>query len=195
MKGARPLTDAEVQTVLGGLHATRDRALFLLGLRTGFRISELLSLTLGDVVQNGRFVDQISVARRNMKKKTAGRTVVLHPEARTALEELVRELQAEKQTGPETFLFLSREGENHPMNRRTAWSMLRAAYAAAGLTGRLGTHAMRKTFAKRIYKALGNDLLKTQKAMGHASITSTVAYLSVDEDEINDAILGKPNAR
>jgi len=189
MKGCRPLTDPEVEAVLARIRGPRNRALFLVGVRTGFRISELLSLRLRDVVQNGKTVDRIAVARRHMKKKREGRTVVLHPEARQALERWVKRLTGSGHKDPDTLLFRSREGENQAMNRRTAWHMLRRAYAAAGLTGKLGTHSMRKTFAKRVHKALGNDLLKTQKALGHASVESTVSYLDVDSGEIEDAIL------
>jgi integrase len=49
MPGCRPLTDDEVDLVLqsfGGRYALRDRALFCLGIYTGFRITELLSLRL-----------------------------------------------------------------------------------------------------------------------------------------------------
>jgi integrase len=189
MKGCRPLTDDEVASVLARIRSARDRALFLVGVRTGFRISELLSLTVADVYQNGKLTDRISVARRNMKKKREGRTVALHPEAREALRKWVKRLRARGHKAPETFVFRSREGGNSPITRKSAWRMLKAAYAAAGLTGKLGTHTMRKTFAKRVHKALGNDLLKTQKALGHASVESTVSYLDVDGGEIEDAIL------
>ena len=46
MSGCRPLQGAEVVEVaqsFGGRYALRDRALFLVGLYTGFRITELLT--------------------------------------------------------------------------------------------------------------------------------------------------------
>jgi len=85
MRGCRPLNDDEVYDVsrsFWGEHARRDKTLFLLGVKSGFRISELLSLRLRDVVQAGRLVDRVTVERRNMKKKLEGRTVLLHPDAR-----------------------------------------------------------------------------------------------------------------
>jgi hypothetical protein len=48
---------------------------------------------------------------------------------------------------------------------------------------------MRKTFANRVYHQLNQDLVKTQRAMGHTHINSTVAYLSFVEAEIDAAIL------
>lgn len=193
MKGCRPLTDAEIklctQKLANNRYWARDTSLFLLGLRSGFRISELLSLSVSNVYQNGNFVDRIYVERKNMKKKMEGRTVPLHPEAKKAIETLVLELKAKGITDPKTFLFKSREGANKAISRQTAWHLLKKIYAQCGLTGKLGTHSMRKTFAKRIYEKLDKDLIKTQKALGHSRITSTVSYLSFAEEEVEDAIL------
>ena len=78
MKGCRPLTDPEIALVsrsFGGTHALRDRSWFILGLKTGFRIAELLSLRVGDVWQYGRVVDQLIVRRAHMKQQREGRTV------------------------------------------------------------------------------------------------------------------------
>jgi integrase len=70
MRRCRPLTDAEVSLVaksFGGTFAARNWALFIVGHRTGFRISELLSLRVSDVMQHGKVLDQIAVLRRHMK--------------------------------------------------------------------------------------------------------------------------------
>jgi site-specific recombinase XerD len=48
---------------------------------------------------------------------------------------------------------------------------------------------MRKTFANRVHVLLGRDLVKTQRALGHKNINSTVCYLSFLEDEIDAATL------
>ena len=49
---------------------------------------------------------------------------------------------------------------------------------------------MRKTFADRVYEALGHDIFRTQKALGHKNINSTVQYLSFKEADIEAAIMG-----
>ena len=72
MKGSRPLTDQEV--TISQQELQRDicrpqQGLFLLGVRTGFRVSELLSLRVEDVCQHGQVVDRVTVHRANMKKK------------------------------------------------------------------------------------------------------------------------------
>jgi integrase len=45
----------------------RDRCLITAQWFTGFRISEILSLTVGSVLRNGAIVSKIGVAPRNMK--------------------------------------------------------------------------------------------------------------------------------
>jgi integrase len=192
MKGCRPLTDTEValvQASFGGKYAARDRALFVLGVKSGFRISELLSLQVGDIYQHGRVVDRVTVQRRHMKQKREGRTVLLHPDAKAALATWLMTLQQTTGMTRETWVFQSRKGVNQPIGKIHAWKILHEAATTNELTGKVGTHAMRKTFANRVYHQLNHDLVKTQRAMGHKNINSTVAYLSFVEDEIDQAIL------
>ncbi len=188
----RPLNDVEIKSVLGsfeGPYANRDKALFLLGIKSGFRISELLSLRAGNILHSGRIVDRVTVARRHMKKKTEGRTVLLHPEAKAALVEWLGELGKVQPVECETYVFLSRKGDNKPVSRIHAWRVLHDVFQRKDLEGKLGTHSMRKTFASKVYEALGFDLVKTQKALGHKNINSTAQYLSFREEEIDQAIL------
>jgi integrase len=124
-----------------------------------------------------------------MKKKTEGRTVLLHPEAKAALVEWLRELEETQPVDGETYVFLSRKGDNKPVSRVHAWRVLHAVFQRKDLEGKLGTHSMRKTFANKVYEALGFDLVKTQKALGHKNINSTAQYLSFREEEIDQAIL------
>jgi integrase len=202
MRGCRPLTDAEVNLIaksFGGTFAKRNKALFIVGVRTGYRISELLSLTVGDVLHHGKVVDHLTVQRWHMKGgkagKTSGRTVPLHPEARAALsvwlEVLAKRLGTLEASLP---VFCSRvkdpaTGLRKAISRQQAWEILKEAFAANELTGKLGTHVMRKTFANRMYEKLNRDLVKVQRAMGHRNINSTVSYLSFREEDIAAAIL------
>jgi integrase len=78
MRGCRPLTGSEITLIVqsfGGTDAARDKALFLLGVKSGFRISELLSLRISDVWEHGKLVSRVTVARRYMEHKPEGRTI------------------------------------------------------------------------------------------------------------------------
>ena len=187
MKGSRPLKDGEVKSVARQLNS-RDRAMFMIGVCAGFRISELLSLCVGDVEQHGKVVRSITVSRKSMKGKFEGRTVPLARRARLALTVWLREMRSVRPAlPPDAFLFASRKGG--AITRIQAWRVLSQAFVANEMAGKLGTHSMRKTFAAKVYERLDHDLLKTQRALGHHSINSTVAYLSFAESDIHKAVL------
>ena len=70
MKGTRPLDNNEIRLVSAcftGTFEVRNRGLFMLGVSTGGRISELLSLTIGDVYQNRRAVTDLSLTNPSSK--------------------------------------------------------------------------------------------------------------------------------
>jgi integrase len=88
MKGSRPLTVDEVKLIeksIGGRFGLRNRAMFLLGVKAGFRISELLSIRVGDCRQYGKLLDRVTVRREATKGKIEGRSQRSHPEAQAAL--------------------------------------------------------------------------------------------------------------
>jgi integrase len=192
MRGCRPLSDGEVDLVMrsfGGKFALRDQALFTLGIFSGFRITELLSLRVKDVLQHGQLVDRVTVQRRHMKRQRASRTVVLHPVAKTALQAWLGRMSDRLEVTPETYVFQSRKGPNRPISRIQALRILKEAFDSCEMTGQLGTHSMRKTFANNVHERLGRNLVKTQQALGQQNITTTVQYMSFREEEIDEAIL------
>ncbi|MCA9449252.1 MAG: tyrosine-type recombinase/integrase, partial [Candidatus Omnitrophica bacterium] len=172
--------------------------LFILGVYSGFRISELLSIRIGDLIKNGQVLDRVTVARRNMKKKVSSRTVLLKPVAKEAVVEWIEELKSNGNSAPNTFLFRSRKGENRPISRVQAYRVIREACDANDLTGTIGTHSMRKSFANKVYTHFKKELAAgkpvdpfrmTSKALGHKNINSTDQYLSFLEEEIDEAIM------
>lgn len=187
MKGCRPLTDAEKAQVLesvDGRFQLRDRLLVTFGVYAGFRISEILSLTVEDVFQNGVIPNHVTVKRRNLKGKREGRTIVIHEAIKEAL---IAYLLSRPNLTPASPLFLNQAGTK-AISRQQAWNIVEAAFTACGLTGTLGTHSLRKTFAASVYKRSGHCLLKTKKALGHTDIRTTEKYLSFTDEEVEDLI-------
>lgn len=187
-----------IAATFGGRYAVRDKALFVLGTYSGFRISELLSIHVGDVIKNGQVLDRVTVARKNMKKKVSGRTVLIKPIAKEAVVAWIEELEASGHSKPDTYLFRSRKGDNRPISRVQAYRVIREACDTNEMTGKLGTHSLRKTFANKVYSHFKQELAAgkpvdpfrmTSKALGHKNINSTDQYLSFLEEEIDEAIL------
>jgi integrase len=179
---SRPLTEQESQTILSNLTNSRDRCLYLLGLHTGFRISELLSLTLDDVLEYNEIKDRVTVARCNMKGKNSSRSVPLHPNARQALKEYLN--------GIVTSNFIS-SNRVFNLSRFQAHRIISKAKEKAQLKGKISTHSWRKTFGMNVYQRTNKNIVAVQRALGHRSLSSTTHYLSVDQEEIDRAILGE----
>ncbi|BAP56526.1 hypothetical protein THII_2229 [Thioploca ingrica] len=91
---AHPLTRRPVKTVLKTTPLLRDQALLTLGFQTGFRISELLSLTVGEVADSyGQVKSVLTVAKSRMKGKQFSRTVKLNSDTQRVLSKLVKKLK------------------------------------------------------------------------------------------------------
>lgn len=192
MKGCRALTSGEVRLIshsFYGKYENRNRALFLLGCKTGLRISELLSLKIKDVYQDGRVKTEIEVRRANTKGRKSGRIVYLNnATARTALENWLRDLRnLDYYRAEDAYVFQSRKGCNQPISRRQACRILEQAVRDNELDGKIATHSMRKTYAKDMLRALDNNLVDLQSALGHTSINSTVSYIRPSEERIKAA--------
>ena len=54
--------------------------------------------------------------------------------------------------------------------------------------GRLCTHTLRKTWARKVYKNSGNDIMILKAALNHSDVSITQKYLEADEDEVMAAI-------
>lgn len=190
MKGCRPLKPSEIRLISAEL-TIRDRCIFILGIRTGFRISELLSINVGDVVdEGGRVRGTVVVQKRNTKGKTCGMAVPLHHEAVGAIQALLR-VDPGDADDP---LFRS-EVSGGRGGGRLCQSVFRKALKKALSRASIqdahlvSTHSLRKSYAARMYEALDKNIFKLQRAMRHQNIDSTTKYIGVDDEEIGNAIL------
>ena len=172
-----------------GTFQVRNRGVFMLGVSTGGRISELLSLQIGDVYQNGKPVTDMLFEKAIVKGGEVSRAVSVNADGRLAIEELVswhrRHYQNTDESRP---LFPSRhKSRTVPMHRQTAHAILKEAFIAAGLNGKLATHSLRKSFAQRVYNKSG-DIYLVQELLGHRNISTTQNYLGVNYADARAAV-------
>jgi integrase len=197
MAGRRALTpdeESRLKAALARVNA-RDRALVTCQWMTGFRISELLSLTYGTIWRGGQMLPSIGVAPSHLKGGY-GRTrwIPILPQLRVALESHHQWLRLRFELRDDLPLFPSREGDAagraRSLSRGQARLITLQLFAAAGIhdDGRLGTHTLRKTWARRVYTASGNDIMVLRDALGHASVGTSERYLDVGRDRVLEAI-------
>ena len=192
MKGTRPLDNNEIRLVSAcftGTFEVRNRSLFLLGVSTGGRISELLSLRIGDVWQNGRAVSDLLFDKSIVKGGEVSRAVPVNTDGSRAIDALVNWHREKYGTAhKQQPLFPSRNGNGKQrMTRRAAHNVLKSAFVTAGLNGHLATHSLRKSFAQRLYEQTG-DVFTVQEMLGHKSIATTQKYLGVNYASVREAV-------
>ena len=190
MKGTRPIDNTEIRQVadaFDGIYEVRNRALFVLGVSTGGRVSELLSLKVDDVYQNGAPVTDLLFDRSVVKGGEVSRAIPLNADGRDAIKQLIGwHVECFGNVNADRFLFPSRQSTG-AIDRRTAHEALKKAFNAAGLNGKLATHSMRKAFARRLSDQTA-DIFAVQEMLGHKSVATTQRYLGVNYATVWEAV-------
>jgi integrase/recombinase XerD len=172
------LTLAEIDKLLGAPNtdeplAIRDRALLEFAYATGVRVSELVALTLQDIM----FEDGVA---RVFGKGAKERLVPVGRRALGAIALYAREIRPTLDRGAgRGFLFLNARGT--PLSRVGAWGVIKATARRAGLAKRVSPHTLRHTFATHLLEG-GADLRAVQEMLGHADLSTTQLYTHIDRD-------------
>ncbi len=186
METVQPIRDAEKINAMkkallsDPVHGTRNHLLFVLGINSGLRISDLLSLKIGDI-KNGKIRDNIIIRERKTGKGKQ------FPINRVSSEAIELYLNALGKADPERPLFLSRKGGG-PISRVQAWEILNNASRVVGIGESIGTHSLRKTFGYHAFKA-GVGIEKLQTILNHSSPAITLRYIGITQDDIDNVYL------
>jgi integrase/recombinase XerD len=160
----RAMNPADVRRLLSGIDDIRDRALFLLLLRTGIRIGEALGLRLNDLDIKGRKVHLYEGEKNSM-----GRVVYLSDDALFAIKLWLRRRDKNKE-----FVFYGRS--NGHLCYSTGRGLFVKYLKKAGLEQKGYTvHCLRHTFASELLNA-GMRLECLQQLLGHQDIEVTRRY-------------------
>lgn len=150
----------------------RNYFLFLMGINTGLRICQILSLKVGDLLNEETKVKKfILVEGVEYPLNETIRTSFFH-----YLGEDIQDIDRD------IYLFKSTRG-NYPIERVQAYRILNKASMQAGLDIKFGTHTLRKTFGYHFYLQY-RDLKYLQRLFHHASINMTANYIRINEEEL-----------
>ncbi len=156
----------------------RDGCMLELLYATGLRVSELVSLTAG----------QISLQQGVVRVTGKGQKERLVPLGEVALDELCLYLKDIRPMLPglkenETALFPSRKGRS--MSRQAFWYRIHKYASEAGLPETLSPHQLRHAFATHLLNH-GADLRSLQLLLGHSSVTTTQIYTHVANQRLKE---------
>lgn len=153
----------------------RDRAMLELLYATGLRVSELVSLKLGQLNRQAGYLIAFG-------KGSKERMVPIGQSALTALGaylEKGRPLLLGKKNLP--YLFVSRRGGR--LSRQAFWMGLKRYGLIKGIKGKLSPHVLRHSFATHLLEG-GADLRSVQVMLGHADIATTQIYTHVSRKHL-----------
>lgn len=152
----------------------RDRAMLELLYATGMRVSELISLQLGDVEPRLGIV-------RCRGKGNKERLIPVGRSALRAVEAYVNEGRPHLARGAIDTLFLNHRGRS--LGRVGFWKILSAYGRAAGISTPITPHLVRHSFATHLLER-GADLRSIQLMLGHSDISTTQVYTHVVKERI-----------
>ena len=158
----------------------RDYCLFTLGINSGLRISDLLKLTIADVMEKGKPKDRI---RLREKKTNKYKEFPLSDNAKSAIKEY---LKTRNYTESEP-LFISRKNKGFLL-RQQAYKIINDVAKSVGIKEKIGTHTLRKTFGYHAYNN-GYDITLIQKLFNHSSPSVTLRYIGITQDDLDNVYL------
>lgn len=158
----------------------RDYCLFVVGINSGLRISDLLKLRISDVIDGNKIKDRI---RLREKKTNKFKDFPLSEKTKLALKEYLKTRQYESNEP----LFISRKNKGFLL-RQQAYKIINNVAHEVGIKEKIGTHTLRKTFGYHAYKN-GYDIALIQKLFNHSSASVTLRYIGITQDNIDDVYL------
>jgi integrase len=152
-----------------------DYAIFVVGINTNLRASDLLSIKVHQV-KDLKPNDEIVLNEKKTKKE---RRITLNKACITAIQGLL----ASKKYTDEDFLFTGQRGV---LTVPTVNQKVKSWCRIINLKGNYGGHTLRKTFGYHQRVTFGTDLPTLMEIFNHSTQKQTLAYLCVQPDEIRN---------
>jgi len=154
----------------------RDKAMLELLYATGIRVTELITLSMGDINMQMGFI----VCGDGEKK----RFVPFGEKARDALAKYLDKTRGSMlRDGRQDTLFVNCSGQ--PMSRQGFWKLVKHYAKKAGIRADITPYTLRHSFAAHLVEN-GADLHSVQEMLGHSDISSTQIYANLSHSRIRE---------
>ena len=181
VRRGRPLPKAlsreQVQRLFAQIAHPMDRALFLVMLRCGLRVSEAAQLKL----------DQIDWDQQALRvvqgKGRKDRHVYLSPDAVASVQQCLAQHPGERAKG---YVFWNRKRQAQPLSVKAIQKKMERYAKAAGIAA--SCHSLRHTFASNLLEH-GAEVVTIRDFLGHSQIASSERYAKVSSQKIKQEYL------
>jgi len=173
----------------------RDNMLFIVGINFGLRVSDLRELRFSHIINDDftfkRSFPVFERKTRNTRKSRKNRYVTINS---AVIEAVALYLQNTYGVRLSDYMFRSESNRgassNEPLSRMSVDRVVKSFRRDLNLDIKMSTHTLRKTWAYHQMVMSNNDprkLILLSKMMGHSSVTITLDYIGITNEEIEDA--------
>ena len=151
----------------------RNYMLFLLGINTALRFSDLRTLTVDKVKDNYIYLRE-KKTRKEIK-------ITLHSDIYKEVMDYIKRNNLYKTD----YLFWSGKGYNKPLTRVMGYNIMQQLKAGCKIPYNIGTHTLRKTYGYWFYKQTGN-IVALQTILNHSNPSITLIYIGMQQKEVEE---------
>ena len=176
----------QIRNQLRGEGRYRDLLLFVVGVNTALRVSDLLQLRIGDFIdENGAVAERFWLREEKRNKR---HELVINDSIREALDEY-RSAYPDVEKNLNNFLFFNTRTHDYtqPIDRRQVWRIISDICSTVGLRGNYGTHTLRKTWGYHA-RMNGVDLALIMHKLNHTDLAYTKRYLGITDEELEEVV-------
>jgi site-specific recombinase XerD len=173
----KPLAQEPLERLFARIQHPMDRALFLLMLRCGLRVSEVARLKVRDIDWTQQTL------RIEQGKGRKDRYVYLSADALASLREC---LQRRPAGVPGDLVFWNQKRSSRTLSVKAIQKKMARYATAAGISA--SCHSLRHTFATNLLEQ-GAEVVSIRELLGHASITSSERYAKISNQKVKQEYL------
>jgi integrase len=155
-------------------NSQRDVLLFVFGINTGIRVSDLLSLKVSDVWDGESMKEFLYIDDEKGKQPKA---FFLNNSVKQELERYLYLNDLKN----EDYLFKSKK-DSLPISRQQAYRIIHNAAKKVGVEGKVGTHTLRKTFGYHAYRK-GIAISILMSIYNHHTPGETLRYIGIEKED------------
>ena len=151
------------------IHNERNYVIWVLGLNSGLRVSDIVGLNVSDVVDK----THITIIEKKTQKR---KSFYINNKLKQVLENFTKGRDLDEP------LFLGKQGKR--LNRKEVYRFIVKTCEILNIKSKASTHVMRKSFGYHHYQRF-KDAIILQKIFNHSSQRITLIYIGITQDEID----------
>jgi site-specific recombinase XerD len=176
VRRGRPLPKAlsreQVQRLFAQIDHPMDRALFLVMLRCGLRVSEAAQLKLEHIDWEQQALHIVQGKGRKERR------VYMSPDAVVSVQQCLEQHPGARAQG---YVFWNRKRAQQPLSVKAIQKKMERYAKAAGITA--SCHSLRHTFASNLLEH-GAEVVAIRDFLGHSQIASSERYAKVSSQKV-----------